>query len=137
MGEPLRARTTKPLTPAQALYDVLASTGFVHQKVEFARIVDVNARNIYSYLGDPESEKPRGFIPASIEKLHGWAHAIARYTAAQGAPVRVEIRLSPEGPLVLIAEGTSSNGSAFGPLLYHTTYDKYPSWGFKERATDG
>jgi hypothetical protein len=125
MSEPMVATTEQPLTPAQAMYDVLANTGYVHQKVDFARIVRINDRNIYSYLGDPDSDSSRGFIVASLEKLHGWANAIVRETG-----IRIEMRLFPEGNLVLIAEGQSKNGHPFGPILYTTVYDRYP-WGFR------
>lgn len=129
-GTVLEAQTAQPLTPAQAMYDILASFGFVHQKVGFARIVSINDRNIYSYLGNPESDKIRGFIPASIEKLHGWAHAILRETGVQ-----IEIHLLPDGDLVLLATGNSKNGAPFGPMRYRTTYGR-STWGFKPAAPE-
>lgn len=123
MGEPILARTDRPLTPAQAVYDALANAGYVHKKSDFSSIVEMNQSNVYSYLGDPD--RGNGFLVASIEKLHAWANEISQKT-----DIRIEIRLLYNGSLNILAEGKSKNGSPFGPMLYPTVYNEYP-WGFK------
>ncbi len=112
-------------TPAQAIYQVLTELGHVHQKRDFALLVGTNPKNIYGYLGDPNRDKKRGFIVSTPRLLHEWTVAIRERTG-----VSIELHLTPDKRLQVIASGETVRGVPMPPRTVETCYHQHPEWGF-------
>lgn len=138
-------QSEKPLTPMQALYDLLTRKGYVRNKRDFAAMLRINEGNIYAYLSDPEPrpDKEKDVtagrnttrISASPEILHGWCWGITQTTA-----MNVTVELQPDGNLAIDASGFDAQSKRFKAVRYITVYVDYdfkpPSHWAEEWAPD-
>ena len=115
------------LTPMQALYHLLARTGYVSSKRNFAARLRIFHGNVYAYLADPEprpgnakdaaADKNTMRLPITATRLHGWCWSVEQFT-----DLRVHLELLPSGNLRMEAHGKDAQGQPIEPHVYDTTY---------------
>lgn len=97
----------QPETPAQAMYNLVRTTGWCTNKSSFARLAQIDVGNVYNYLADAGK---RNRIHATTETLRKWASRLTEQTR-----LGVTVSEDAAGDVIVSVRGTSPDGQPIPP----------------------